>query len=109
MRDFAQNKAMGTMFIQKIKASLRFLGILLLRVWLGIVLGYLWLFAVAYLFHIIMDVRIPADVFDYFYDSGPPRDGRYLGIAGTIYGFAWRIGMIGAWSSIIIGVIWGFS
>ena len=49
------------MFMQKFKASLRFLGILLLRVSLGIVVGYLWLlrrfaFRVAYLFHIIMDV-----------------------------------------------------
>ena len=95
--------------MQKFKAGLRFLGILLLRVLLGYVVGYLWLFAVAYLFHIIMNVRIPVDMFVHFYDSGPPRDGRYFGIAGIVYGFAWRIGVICAWSSIIIGILWGFS
>ena len=97
------------MFMQTIIACLRFLGILLLRFLLGIVVAYLWLFAVAYLFHIIMNVRIPVDLFDYFYDSGPPRNGRYLGMAGAIYGLAWRVGMIGAWSFITIGVLWGFS
>lgn len=70
---------MRMMILQKFKAGLRFVGILLLRFFLGIVAGYLWLFAVAYLFHIIMDVRIPihSDHFDHFYDSGPPREGRY--------------------------------
>ena len=64
------------MFMQKFKASLRFLGVLLLRTLLGIVVGYLWLFAVfgcwyslglfAYLFfHFIMDVRMPRDLFDH--------------------------------------------
>lgn len=97
------------MFIQTVKASLRFLGILFLRVLLGIVVAYLWLFAVAYFFHIIMDVRIPSDIFDYFYDTGPPRDGRYGGTAGTAYGFAWRIGWIGGWCFIALGFIWGIS
>ena len=59
------------MFMQKVKASLRFLGILVLRVLLGIALAYAWLFAVPYIFHIVMDVRIPADIFDHFYDTGP--------------------------------------
>ena len=96
------------MFTQKIKASLRFLGILLLRVLLGFVVGYLWLFAVAYLFHIIMDVRFPRDPFDHFYDSGPPRDGRYGGRAGEVYGFALQIGLIGFWVWVAVGILWGF-
>ena len=97
------------MFIQTIKASLRFIGILLLRVLLGIVVGYLWLFAVAYLFHIIMDVRIPSDLFDHFYDSGPPREGRYGGRAGEVYGFAWQIGFKGFWVWFSVGILWGVS
>ena len=95
------------MFMRKIIACLRFLGILLLRSLLGIVVGYLWMFAVAYLFHIIMDVRIPRDMVDYFYDSGPPREGRYSGRAGEIYGFAWQIGF-SFWVWFVVGILWGF-
>lgn len=97
------------MFMQKVKASLRFLGILLLRFFLGIVVAYLWAYAVAYLFHIIMDVRVPRDVIDHFYDTGPPREGRYDGTAGSAYGFVWRFGIVGFWGFIGIGTIWGFS
>ncbi|RKU12251.1 hypothetical protein C6503_17595 [Candidatus Poribacteria bacterium] len=95
--------------MQKFKASLRFLGILFLRVLLGIVVAYLWAYAVAYLFHIIMDVRVPRDVIDHFYDTGPPREGRYGGTVGSAYGFAWRFGIVGFWVFIGIGIIWGFS
>ena len=96
------------MFMQKLKACFRFLGILLLRVLLGYVAGYLWSFAVAYLFHIIMDVRIPRDMVDYFYDSGPPREGRYSGRAGEVYGFALQIGFKGFYVWLAVGVLWGF-
>ena len=96
------------MFIHKFKASLRFVGILLLRTLLGIVVGYLWLFAVAYLFHILLDVRIPRDLFDHFYDSGPPREGRYRGRAGEVYGFALQIGLIGFRVWFVVGILWGF-
>lgn len=96
------------MFIQKIRACLRFLGILLLRGFLGLVMGYLWLFAVAYLFHIIMGVSFPRDVFDHFYDSGPPREGRYSGRAGEFYGPALQIGLIGFWVWFVVGILWGF-
>ena len=96
------------MFTQKLKASLRFIGILLLRVLLGYVVGYVWSFVVAYLFHIIMDVRIPRDMADYFYDSGPPREGRYGGRAGEVYGFALQIGFKGFWVWFVVGILWGF-
>ena len=96
------------MFMQKFKASLRFLGILLLRFFLGIVVAYLWCFAVAYLFHILMDVRMPRDLFDHFYDTGPPIEERYRGKAAEFYGLALRIGKIGWWVFIPIGIIWGF-
>lgn len=96
------------MFIQKIRTCLRFLGILLLRVFLGIVVGYLWLFAVAYLFHIVMDVRFPRNPFDHFYDSVPPREGRYGGRAGEFYGTALQIGLIGFRVWFVVGILWGF-
>lgn len=100
-----------TVFMRKIKTGLRFLGILCMRALLGIILGYLWLFAVAYIFHIAAGGGsvLYVDVIDYFYDSGPPRDGRYFGMAGAIYGLTWRVGTVGAWGFIAVGVIWGFS
>ena len=95
--------------MQKFKASLRFLGILLLRSLLGIVVGYLWTFAVAYLFHIIMDVQdAPRPMADHFYDSGPPREGRYSGRAAEVYGLAWQIGFKGFWVWFVVGILWGF-
>ena len=97
------------MFMQIVKASIRSLSILFLRALLGIVVAYLWAYAVAYLFHIVMDVRIPRDIIDHFYDTGPPREGRYGGTAGSAYGFAWRFGIVGFWGFIGIGIIWGFS
>ena len=37
-----------------------------------------------------------------------PRDGRYSGNAGAVYGLALRIGEVGSWVFIAVGVIWGF-
>ena len=96
------------MFIQTVKTCLRFLGILLLRFFFGIVVAYLWCFAVAYLFHIIMDVRIPRDIFDHFYDTGPPIEERYRGKAAEAYGSVRQVAGIGWWVFIAIGIIWGF-
>ena len=97
------------MFMPTIKAGLRFIGILLLRVLLGYIVGCVWMFAVAYAFHIIMDVRMPRDPIDYFYDSGPPREGRYGGKAGEVYGTFLQIGSIGFLVWFAIGILWGFS
>lgn len=94
--------------MQKLKAIPRFLGIFFLRVLLGIVAGYLWMFAVAYLFHIIMDVRFPRDLFDHFYDSGPPLEERYRGRAAEVYGSALQIGLIGFRVWLAVGILWGF-
>ena len=99
----------ATVFMQKLKVSLRFIGILLMRVLLGYVVGYVWMCAVAYLFHIIMDVRFPRDPIDYFYDSGPPREGRYGGRAGEVYGTFLQVGSIGFLVWFAIGILWGFS
>ena len=96
------------MFMQRFKACLRFVGILFLRVLLGIVLAYAWLFAVPYVFHIVMDVRIPPDIFDHFYDTGPPLDERYGSKAAEFYGSARQIAILGAFTIFYVGVIWGF-
>ena len=96
------------MFMQKIKAWLRFLGILFLRVLLGIALAYGWLFAVPYVFHIVMDVRIPPDIFDHFYDTGPPLEERYGGSAAEFYGAARQVAILGAFTIFYVGVVWGF-
>ena len=96
------------MFMQKLKVSLRFLGILFLRVLLGIVIAYVWLFAVPYGFHVVMDVRIPPDIFDHFYDTGPPLEERYGGSAAEFYGAARQVAILGAFTIFYVGMIWGF-
>jgi len=57
-----------------------------------------------------MDVRIPvhSDHFDHFYDSGPPREGRYGGRAAEVYGTALQIGLIGFRVGFVVGILWGF-
>lgn len=102
------------MFLQKFKVGLRFLGVLLLRVLLGIVTAYLWLFAVAVIFHIAVGnpPLFPRsgifEIFDHFYDSGPPREGRYGGTAGEVYPTVLQIGLIGFWIWLAVGALWGF-
>lgn len=108
------------MFLQKFKTSLRFLGVLFLRVLLGIVVGYLWMFAVAFIFHTAAGNPPESppvgsrghlsifQIFDHFYDAGPPRDGRYRGTAGEAYPTALQIGLIGFYVWLAVGVLWGF-
>ena len=108
------------MFLQKFKVGLRLLGVLLLRVLLGIVAGCLWMFAVAFIFH--MAVGNPPisppfgsgylsvfEIVDHFYDSGPPREWRYQGTAGKFYPTALQVGSIGFRVWFVVGVLWGFS
>ncbi|MDE0425982.1 MAG: hypothetical protein OXN25_14085 [Candidatus Poribacteria bacterium] len=102
------------MFIQKCIAGLRFLGTLFLRSLCGIIAAYLWLFAVAVIFHIavgnppLFPHRGIFEIFDHFYDSGPPRDERYGGTAGEFYPHALSVGTIGFLVWLAAGVIWGF-
>ena len=107
------------MFLQKFKAGLRFLGVLFLRILLGIVVGYLWMFAVAFIFHTAVGSppmsppfghgRLSIfEIFDHFYDSGPPREWRYRGTAGEAYPIALQIGLIGFFVWFAVGVLWGF-
>ena len=108
------------MFLQKFKANFRFLGVLFLRILLGIVVGELWMFAVAFIFHTAVGsppVSPPIgsgrlsvfEIFDHFYDSGPPREFRYHGPAGEAYPTVLQIGLIGFWVWFAVGVLWGFS
>lgn len=106
------------MFLQKFKAGLRLLGVLLLRVLLGIVAGYLWMFAVAFIFHTAVGsppVSPPFgsgrlsvfEIFDHFYEL-PTREFRYHGTAGEVYPTVLQIGLIGFWVWFAVGVLWGF-
>ena len=81
------------MFLQKFKVGLRFLGVLFLRALLGIVVGCLWMFAVAFTFHTAVGsppVSPPVgsgrlsvfDIFDHFYEL-PTREFRI----GVLWGF----------------------
>ena len=108
------------MFLQKFKAGLRFLGVLFLRILLGIVVGYLWMFAVAFIFHTAVGSppmsppfghgRLSIfEIFDHFYDSGPPREWRYRGTAGEDLSHCftdWIDRFLGIWFAV--GVLWGF-
>ena len=107
------------MFLQKFRAGLRFLGVLFLRILLGIVVGYLWMFAVAFIFHTAVGSppmsppfghgRLSIfELFDHFYDSGPPREWRYRGTAGEVYPTVLQIGLIGFWIWLAVGALWGF-
>lgn len=109
------------MFLRKFKAGLRFLGILFLRVLLGFVVGLLWMFAVAVIFHIAVGNPVISppfghgrlsifDIPDYFYEeySDPPREFRYRGTAGKAYPTVLQIGLIGFWVWLAVGVLWGF-
>ena len=107
------------MFLQKFKAGFRFLRVLFLRALIGIAVGYLWMFTVAFIFHTAVGsppVSPPIglgrlsvfEIFDHFYDSGPPREFRYQGAAGKAYPIALQIGSIGFSVWFVVGVLWGF-
>ena len=107
------------MFLQKFKGGLRLLGVLFLRVLLGIVVGFLWMFAVAFIFHTAVGsppVSPPFgsghlsvfEIFDHFYEL-PTREFRYHGTAGEAYPTVLQIGLIGFWVWFVIGILWGFS
>ena len=97
------------MFMQKIKACLRFLGILFVRILAGIVIGHLWVITVALIFHFIgenvvsqhAEIGPHRGLYDYF-DSKYDTDGPIFRIV------AW-VAFIGNLGCMILGVIWGFS
>ena len=97
------------MFMQTFKASLRFLGILFVRILVGIVVGHLWVVAVALIFHLTGEnvVSQHAEIgphhglYDYF-------DSRY-DTDGTIFRIVAWIAFIGNLECMTLGFIWGFS
>ena len=96
------------MFIQTVKGSLRFLGILFVRVLAGVVVGHLWVIAVALMFHHTGEniVSQHAEIgphhglYDYF-------DSRYD--IGPIFRIVAWIACIGNLACMFLGILWGFS
>ena len=86
------------MFVQKFKASLRFLGILFLRVLIGIVAGYLWITGSAFIGRITVG-RLAERY----------MDGRYDALRDTVHGIIYPVAWYGAWVLVGIAIIWGFS
>ena len=86
------------MFMRKFKTGLRFLGIFLLRVLLGIVAGYVWITGLIFIERITVG-RV----------SERYMDGRYDGLRDTVFDIMYPIEWYGAWVLICISIIWGFS
>ena len=97
------------MFMQKFKASLRFLGILFVRILAGIVVGHLWVVAVALIFHLTGE-----NVVSQHAEIGPHRglydyfDSRYDTDSPIFRIVAW-VACIGNLGCMAFGCIWGFS
>ena len=97
------------MFIQTIKTSLRFLGILFVRILAGVVVGHLWVVAVAFMFHHTGEnvVSQHAEIgphhglYDYF-------DSRYDTDSPIFRIVAW-VACIGNLGCMFLGILWGFS
>ena len=97
------------MFMQGSKACLRFLGILFVRILAGVVVGHLWVIAVALIFHLIGENVVSQHaiigphhgLYDYF-DSRYDTDNSIFRI------IAW-VACIGNLGCMALGFIWGFS
>ena len=92
-----------------VKANLRFLGVLFLRVLFGIMVGHLWVVAVAFIFHqtgenVVSQHAIIGPhhgLYDYF-------DSRYDTDSPIFRIVAW-VACIGNLGCMALGFIWGFS
>ena len=97
------------MFMLKFKDSFRFLGILFVRILAGVVVGHLWVVAVALIFHLTGENVVSQHavigpyhgLYDYF-DSRYDMDSPIFRIV------AW-IACIGNLGCMLLGCIWGFS
>ena len=99
------------MFTQKLTASLRFLGILSMRVSLGFVAGVLWLAFVAFIsrnMFWIVEKLAYRDV-DGSYHSIAEAAQRYERMRASARDIVDIVAWPGAWICLAIGVIWGFS
>lgn len=96
------------MFILGLKASLRFVGILLLRILAGFIVGHLWFISVAVVFHFTGEnvVSQHAEIgphhglYDYF-------DSKYDADSPVFRIVAWTA-FIGNLGCIALGIFWGF-
>lgn len=86
------------MFMQKFKTGFRLLGTFFLRGLLGIVAAYLWIAGLAFMGRITVG-RLAERY----------MDGRYDGLANTVFDIMYPVGWYGAWVLIGVAIIWGFS
>lgn len=84
--------------MQNFKAALRFAGILLLRVFLGVVAGILWMQVPSFI------ARNTVGALHYRH-----LDGRYAELAETTWSILDPVQWYGAWAFLIAGIIWGVS
>ena len=100
------------MFRQKFKATLHFLGILSMRVFLGIVSGFFWLVLVAFLFRNVgawIVEKLAYRDLDGSYNSMLEASQRYDSLNASIPDIVSVVAWIGIWLCLAAGVLWGFS
>ena len=86
------------MLMQNFKAALRFAGILLLRVFLGVVAGILWMRGLSFIARNTVGALHERHM-----------DGRYTELAETTWSILGHVQWCGAWAFLIAGIIWGVS
>ena len=98
------------MFVQKLKATFQFLGILSMRVLLGFVAGVLWLAFVAFISRNMFWIveKLAYRDMDGSYHSIAEAAQRYERMSASAYNIV-DIAASGAWICLAVGVIWGFS
>lgn len=95
------------MVIQNLIPSLRFIGILLLRILVGIILGFVWFIAIAGIFHFTgenvvsqhAEIGPHSGLYDYF-------DSKY-DIGNPIFTIVGGIAFIGQLTCMVFGMLWG--
>ena len=98
------------MFMQKFKRSLRFLGILSMRIVLGIAAGFFWLVFVAFMSRNVgvwIIEKIAYRDLDGSYNSIAEASQRYDSLNTSAFDII--VGWIGVWIFLAVGILWGFS
>ena len=98
-------------FIQKLKTPFQFLGILLMRVLLGVVAGILWLVFSAFIFRNLFWIgeEFAYRDLDGSYHSIAEAAQRYERMSASLLDIADIVTWPGAWICLAAGIIWGFS
>ena len=100
------------MFLQKFKANLRFLGILFLRVSLGVAAGFLWLVLVVFISRNTVGWVVEKFAYrdlDGSYNSIAEASQRYDSLMALSHDIVASVGWIGAWICLAVAIVWGFS